>query len=283
LTQLIAEHWSDASERVIKEWTQYDNPAQQWYHAVFIRRSDGVKIKLQLGINGGFLVQGFPVDKLPESIYKNADFQAFFSDTNFDVALSCSGIVTYVTRKNSLSCNFAAYFTFFESSVGLIIKGKRVELVNGNVEELLYLGSNFFHSILPTNLINCSSHWLNISTNTVELRKTNYHDYINNKETYYKLDLNECLLLDVIMEQYLIDIQSTTFNEIYNKIIQRIELHGYVRVFNKNKQILIELPRMNLIFEIDQLCHFKRLSRYDGFILTANRHFTWTRKRSFIM
>ena len=258
LSQFVSSRWSDSCEGVIKEWFQYEYPAQQWYHADFIRNIDGAMLKLQLSINGGFLVQGFPVCKLPELIYQHPDFKAFFVNTNFDVATSCNGIGTYVTKKNDSNIDF----TFYSHIDGLIIKERRKynlhenmaeeeKSLKKNTEVLLYLKKNLFDSLVPYSLINMYSHWLNIDENVVEFRSNNFSDYLINKTVYFKLNLNDCSIYDVCMDRYLIDIQSKTFKEFYNQIAHRLETSGYTHMFEKNKQLLVEFPRMGLAFEID--------------------------------
>jgi hypothetical protein len=242
LTDFVNSRWPDSSEGYINEWIQYEC-SKQWYQADFIRNLDGVKLKLQLSIYGDFLVHGFPVGKLPESIYNHCDFKAFFDNKNFDVTTSCNGVGTYVTRKNDKMESSDISYSFFQYNSGLIVKEKKNcfyeshkkncnELKN-KTQEFLYLKKSHFNSLFPNNLINSYSHWLNCDENVIEFRENKYSDYLANKTVYFKLKLNENLVHDCIMDRYLIDIQSQTFKEFYNKIAHYLEESGFIHILRK--------------------------------------------------
>ena len=132
----------------------------------------------------------------------------------------------------------------------MVVNEIRHNVYDGSNVEFNFIPSSTFKSLLPTNLITDYSHWLNKNENYIEFRSKLYTDK-NEEKVFYKFDLYDCKLYDLVCEQYLVDIQSSTFKEIHNKITKRVELSEFVHMFVKNNQLHVDLPRMGLGFEYD--------------------------------
>ena len=248
LTSFLKKTWPDANDGKFEPWLNYEK-ADQWYFTTF--RKDKSVILIQLCLNGSLLIQGKSIDKLPESIYKHADFLEYFDNTNFDVLPSSDSSNVYVTQEVSqVGVNRSFSFSFIHRDSIIIIEKRREE---NHTNEYVFIPKRHFESIFPNKFVYSYSHWLNTTKNIIEFRNQKYSHKSSNSEFYYELDLKNQVLQDFKKEQFLIDIKSKTFEEIYKKITFRMEIVEFVHVFyyEEKKNILIELPRMGLTFEID--------------------------------
>ena len=120
-------------------------------------------------------------------------------------------------------------------------------------EKYLFMCPSLLKKLVPDILKNSYSHWLNISTNIIDFRPRNFDDENFRTDIYYQLNISNGLLRDVKRGSKLVEINSFSFNKL-KLIFNRLEfpqfMHMYCRNENKSTQVIVDLPRFGLQFEV---------------------------------
>ncbi len=255
-TKFVLKIWPDAKLGNINYWKlDSENVHPYWYLSTFKRIDDPSKESLlHINILGEFLINYYPMGKLPKSILEHKEFQRFFGYSDFDVQPASEGIGSFVTSIRVKNDSNLTY-TFFE------VKKCLITIERTNCNESWLIPKEIFEDYLPSIFLNNYSHWFNKSNNKIEFRIKSFTlDYV--KELFkdensfrFTLNLSDSTLTDNLNEKFLIHNRSKTFDEIYQKLAIRLEDYDYVHVFkSKNDQsyLDIQFPRLKLNFKLNK-------------------------------
>jgi len=254
--RFILKTWPDAKLGSIDCW-KFDNENNYpyWCSGLF-KRTDNPSNQsiLHISITGEFLINYYPMGKLPKSILEHNEFRSFFEYSDFDVQPASEGIGSFVISIK-IKENQNLSYTFFESNENLII----IERINEN--ESYLIPKKILKNHLPSIFLNDYSHWYNKNNKKIEFRlKTFSPKYIDELiklqlSIRYTLNLNDLTLTDNIDKRYLIYYKSCTFNEIFKKFAHRLDDSNHVHLFKDivdKDLIYIDFPRLNLRFKLDK-------------------------------
>lgn len=201
---------------------------------------------------GEFLIDGFPMGRLPERMMRLATFQRIFGNTTFEVQPRNGTFSTVLPYKD--------FFYIFREHTedGVIILEQ-----NSNDHSIKQLIPNsVLKNIVPHLLVENFSHWYNQDNKTIEFRPKMFSDtnFVSVDGIQYVLDLTACRLQHVKSEKFLLAMRSTSYEKIV-KLLDRLEHPDYINVvMDSPLKARVELIRMNLNFIID--CTSKK-SGYD--------------------
>ena len=245
LTEFARIKWGEAMNGVFGAWTAYAD--SYFYKCHFTSMTSRSVILLQIGLDGAFLVQGQPVGKLPGEIILNQLFKGFFTDTDFDIQPGSGGIGTYTTQQLKISEDLAVNYTFFLKDTDFIILEHKE--IRGRRTDFQLIPRSVFSGCFPSSFINDHSHWLNKDEDIIEFRPKLFTDSKYHSEIFFRLNLKSKILRDNA-EKALIDFTSNTFQEIFYKIMYRMELENHTHIYSVGEKLSIELPRFNLRFDV---------------------------------
>jgi hypothetical protein len=267
-------HWADATQGHTElPWTHYDSPGEHWWTTTFKHDSfDGHKSTLHVDtLRGSFLVNGLPVGRLPCAITSHEDYARVFGCHVFEVQPAAASAGTFVSvykLKDSV-------FTFdLKPGNRLVVKDRR----HDNDEYELF-PSRFFGGDLPSLLIQNYSHWIIVpktkrgsseQPSRILFRPVKF-DGDHFADDVVPFEINARSVQDTQRDRKLVDICSTSFTEVYDGVLHRLELPSYVHVFvNSNSgDVHAELPRMGLSFHIKEGVLWSR--EQPGFKVSENQ------------
>jgi len=235
---------------LVIETHKYEVPAKQVYRG----QSKNSVYQVDL-ITGLFHVNGNPVGKLHHSITVHKDFQRVFSSTIFEVREE--------TRANSISGSFSTALKFNNCKYNFYMNVKELIIteIHEDGNEYQLISHSHFNGDVPYLLVNEFSHWRHLKTNVIHFRPINFLSPKFAQPPEYTLDLSNKELTQTSTNRNLVDINSTAFQRIV-RIMQRLEHINQILVFSNTEQLIVELPRMALHFNVDRsgVIHSKEYS-----------------------
>lgn len=192
-------------------------------------------------ITGNFLVNNFPVARLPSQITQSALFHRVFGGFVFEVQPDSSKMFTTVRRYNNCSYEFG----WFGSEIIITERRDRIEM------ELV--PHEILSNEIPYLLVQNYSHFWNKTDNTIEFRPTRFTDKEFSQESgiEYRLDLNNWLLTHIKTKRHMLDINKGSYMKIVGQL-SRLETSKYIHILMDKPQIAkVELVRMRLKFKVD--------------------------------
>lgn len=209
---------------------------------VLLNRSHFDIVTIDL-ITGSFLVNNLPICRLSDQITQTDQFKRVFEDFVFEVQPD---------GKNSFSTihayNGSNSYGFSVTKKGVII----IERQSSGTEFEL-IPPEMLNDEIPPLLIENYSHWINKRDRQIEFRPKLFSDKnFSIEEKYkYQLDLKARRLLHKQTNRYMLDIKSTSYRAIVNRL-SRLEQQKYIHIFMEEpKFVKIELVRMQLKFNVD--------------------------------
>lgn len=191
-------------------------------------------------ITGSFLVDGFPLSRLPDDILESDIYRWFFGSVVFEVQPDGASFST-VHRFNN--CCYE-----FNSNKDIIISER-----NANQSEKELIDHHILEGELPHHLVENYSHWWNKKGKCIEFRrramdKTHFSKVI---DIDYLLDLNKLHLSHVQTQRQILDIKSEIFEKIIDRM-SRLEHPKHILIFLESTDVAkVELLRMNLKFQVN--------------------------------
>ncbi|KAL9653598.1 hypothetical protein ABK040_000515 [Willaertia magna] len=239
LNEFAKQHWHDFENGIVGDWERYD----RWYCTEFKTKDTSIMLQID-SLRGALLINGSPIGRLPEQITNHPDYNRIFGNHVFEVQPG-SSYNTFVTIHKFKGSIFR-FSLLSEKEENISI----VEIRDGK-EYILFSHSHFIdqNQDLPSIFIENYSHWFESSTNTILFRSVSF---VDTKESLYQLNLATREIKEMSTNRLLVDINSTSFNEIYSKILRRLELKHYIHMFTDvDNKITIDLPLKNLHFTLE--------------------------------
>lgn len=191
-------------------------------------------------ITGSFLVDGFPLSRLPKQILKSESYNWFFKNVVFEVQPDGESFSTVAPINN---CCYE-----FKLIDPIIITERTANDVSKELIDRKNLNGEF-----PHHLVENYSHWWNEKGNCIEFRKRAADDTHFSKMTDidYLFDLDKLQLENVQTQLQMLDTKSDIFGKIIVRF-SRLEHPKHILAFFENAHIVnVELLRMNLKFQIN--------------------------------
>ncbi|KAJ6643823.1 hypothetical protein Bhyg_08788, partial [Pseudolycoriella hygida] len=238
---LIKDQWSLAEKGTFVECIFAESCPQVFVAYVEIK---GIRNHVQIDlITGEFLVNNFPVARLPTNITSSQLFQRVFSNYIFEVQPDECNSFTTVHKYNE--CNYEFGWTY---SNELIITEHATYGMDFELIPMAVLRDQ-----IPELLVEKYSHWWDKSRDVIQFRPLSFRDYSIRRCYEYELNLCTKRLIERKTERSMLDINSDSYQKIV-KQLERLECKRYVHVFldaDSNTSVTIELVRMALKFKID--------------------------------
>lgn len=237
LYSLIKDHWNksrDASRFKLMN----SNSEQCFLVLIKIENNNNHNVIVDM-VTGDFLVNNFPVSRLPAVITENALFKRIFGQFIFDVQQENRDSFSTIHTEN--------IYNFRLVHNELIItelhkRGPRFELIP----------SKILKNEIPHLLVENYSHWWNYEGNCITFRPPQYADQ-NFDSVHYFLDLNVESLIHIKTKQKMLDVKSESFLQI-TKRLKRLESRKFTHIFISEKNdVMVKLVRMNLKFVVKPL------------------------------
>ena len=213
------------------------------------------RIKIFIGLDGKFLVNGNAFTRLPElivnhslyiSYFKNADFKAFEINK------------AYQTEEKKFDEDSTVYFQFkildlpelkINREDALFLKEFSYD--NGLEKESLLLPDCYFLDFLPKFYIENYSHWLAIKSKRIEFRSKSFENFNIKIPCRFYIDLEHMQMIDNENNKLVIMLNDKLFKEFHTKVFSRLDTKEYMHMLYDQfeKIFYFELPRHNLNFE----------------------------------
>ncbi|CAE7560992.1 unnamed protein product [Symbiodinium sp. CCMP2592] len=250
LTAFVKSHWSGGRDGTYDDWQRCEMPAGCWYRSRF--DSDGHSCVLHVHVlDGSFLVDGQPVGCLPKEITDSDVYRQLFGNSVLEVQLGVDG--GYMTN----ALHHGGVFGFkLDSKVGVVITEDRQRDDGSWVQAALVPRDAFRHDV-PGDLVDGHSHWLVDSEAAVYFRPMRANDPTfaagcTECGAKYILDLKGQTVRNTTTNACMIDIQSNTFQELFERTFRRIAPQDRVHVYAGDPAPMIFLPSLRLRFYVCQ-------------------------------
>lgn len=243
---IIREKWSEGNQGVIYDINKMNE--NYFITAKFNIPEEKTKV-IQIGLDGSFLVDNQPIGKLSKEICSHSEFRRLFGETDFDVHPSTTRADTYCTSQLKISYKKYCSYTFHLNKGHLIITERVYD--ESIKKEYILIPKHLLQVYFPESLISDYSHWVDPIKQKILFRPTKFSDPEYHSKISFEINVKTCEVKETSTERYLIDINSSTFNQIYNNILFRLELGKHVHMFTKDNIIEIDLPRLGLNFQLD--------------------------------
>ncbi|KAL6717793.1 hypothetical protein ACLMJK_003878 [Lecanora helva] len=249
VNQAVNNVWADAeggSARRYTKWTFLPPPYGEWLTAKVSSGEGFLEQTLHIDIfEGTLLIDGRPLGRLPEEYTKQEFFQHLFGSQIF---------LTYPSNIPGMSYRLATLFKGheihfgFRGVDGFIRTRKDGQILEWVPSSIFLPRTSKIHLDLPLPLIEDSVHWLNIRSQTLEIRPDAskwQHKYSN-----WKIDLRTGVARRRTSK--LIDPRSPTFNAVAN-LIEPFERREGMIIFQPEKgNLSLHLPRLELQFHVNR-------------------------------
>ena len=241
--------WVDAeglSTRVFSSWRLLSPPHDGWVTAQSTSINGSYIQSIHFNIlDGTLLIDGHPLGRLPDEYTKQSFFHQVFGNRVF---------LTYPSSMPGMSYQFASLFENHQVHFGFrdgmpfmrarAPKYRTIELVPSTV----FLSKTPSHAPdLPLPLINDHVHWLDLDSQTIEIRSL--ATMWRPKQRNWVIDLRTCQAHRG--NSLLVDPRSSIFNRIAT-IIEPFEHRSKMTVFQPQRSnISLHLPGLELSFRVN--------------------------------
>jgi hypothetical protein len=198
-------------------------------------------------ITGKLLIEGRPVNKLPEC-FISKQFIRVFGTALFEV--SQRDKYSFITKCSYSNSKFL--FSFLKKSD--IIRS----IDEGTKDELILIDHTQLLENLPKFFVNSFSHWLDRKKKIIYFKPILFKDksFFNLEKVRYLIEYTSIdsswRLYDKKSEKYLVDYYSSAFGSITNSILSKLEAKNSFHCWYKLNydKVDIELPRYDLSFTL---------------------------------
>ncbi|XP_055297736.1 uncharacterized protein LOC129566134 [Sitodiplosis mosellana] len=240
--EVIKMHWCDAIEterntRKIEFYPESLNTCEFKAMINTVQATATIDI-----ITGMFLVNGWPISRLPIEIMQDESYQRVFGNVALEVQPNAQHRFCTIQRNTE----FRYEFQKFNDSI--IITERNA---NGSDRELIHHKN--MYGEFPFLLVQNYSHWWNKDGNYIEFRQRTFGQRFASKEAKvdYRLDLNTSYLIDMRTQQRMLNIKSMSYRRIVKRL-SRLEHQRYIHVMEESANVIsVDLLRMKLKFKID--------------------------------
>lgn len=214
-------------------------------------------------ITGSFLVDGFPLSRLPNNILGSKIYSWFFKNVVFEVQPDGD---SYSTVHKFNDCNYE--FKLINGDQIIITERK----VNHFEKELI--DHRILDGDFPHHLVQNYSHWWNKQEECIEFRCRAQDKVHFSKATNieYRFNLKNLYLRREQTERHMLDIKSNSFKEIIHRLSRLEHPDNILVLFESPLVAKVELLRMNLKFEANLETNYLISNEFSGMRVSLSQN-----------
>ncbi|KAI0099774.1 hypothetical protein GGR51DRAFT_535017 [Nemania sp. FL0031] len=245
LDMAIQRSW--ATYQPVGPWYALQAPYNHWFTSTLAPGGSGNISVVQFSmLTGELLVNGLPLNRLPEEYEKSSAYQTLFGNATIE-AMPSSVIGMRFSGKQM----FAEHELHFNFGTEQDTLPKACLLIQASNRDttLELISPSLFCNQLPEAFLDEFVHWYNVTEDYIEFRPRNLAwSYSNTNWKLYRVGGGNAWQLSRA-ERYLVNIQSSTAAR-FSSVFRALEEARYIHVmFDRDASLLeIELPRIQLGF-----------------------------------